>query len=88
MIPARLYLGLGPAPGTSGRIDPVFPGLPQIAQRAARAGARLQAAGAAWIEGREDAASEHLLAAAADLPRALLAPNAPDATASEVWPAE
>lgn len=69
-----------------GARDPVFPGLPAPALRAARAGARLQAAGAAWSEGRAGLASEQMAAAAADLPPALLDPDRPDPSAAELWP--
>ena len=88
LVGGRWIRASAAATAAIGPSDPVFPGLPDLAQRAARAGARLQAAGAAWTEGREEAASEHLRSAAANLPSALLAPNAPDMTASEVWPAE
>jgi spermidine synthase len=66
--------------------DPVFPLIPDAARRAAHAGARLQAAGAAWVGGRAEVASTNLTAAAADLPPALLDPSEPDPSAMEVWP--
>ncbi|MGH0028831.1 MAG: spermidine synthase [Myxococcota bacterium] len=69
-----------------GGSDPVFPRLPPVAVRAARAGARLQAAGASWVAGRAEQAAAHMSAAAADLPPALLDPDRPDPSAAELWP--
>jgi spermidine synthase len=66
--------------------DPIFPGLPAAARRAVRAGARLQAAGAAWAGVRPERAAALLAAAARDLPPALLDPQRPDPSAAELWP--
>jgi spermidine synthase len=66
--------------------DPVFGPLDAQALRAARAGARLQAAGAAWVEGRHALAAELLDTARRDLPPALLDPGTPDPSALELWP--
>jgi len=53
--------------------------------RAGEGGAALQLAGAAWADGRGDDAAKALAMAGAELPPPLLAPEAPDPTAAEVW---
>jgi spermidine synthase len=65
--------------------DDIFPALPEPARRASRAGALLQAASAAWAEGRADDAAKLLAAAADQLPARILDPERPDPTAAEVW---
>jgi len=65
--------------------DPLFRDLDATRRRAGEGGAALQAAGAAWVAGRPDAAAAEFATAAELLPRHLVAEGAADPTAAEVW---
>lgn len=65
--------------------DPLWPALPPAAARAAEGGALLQLAGALYVEGRHDAAASAFAAAAAALPRRLVAEAPADDSAAELW---
>jgi spermidine synthase len=65
--------------------DPVYPGLPQAAVRAAEGGALLQQAGALFAAGATQEAARAFTRAAELLPARLVAEGAPDPTAAELW---
>ncbi len=68
--------------------DPLHPDLSPEARRAGDGGHALQAAGALYVAGRGRESARALAAAAARLPRSLLADAPADDSAAEVWRAE
>jgi len=65
--------------------DVVYPDLSQRAARARRGGAELQRAAALHAAGRDEEAARALEAAAALLPRSVLAEAPADPSAADVW---